>query len=91
MHRWAWPIQAVVLYVPRQPEHWPGWTADYRGKSGKHRGIERRLCPRVILATIAVTCGLLPVTLRNARQSTVAGVDQNKIARQAKVNYRGQK
>ena len=43
------------------------------------------------MARIAVTCGLLPVTLRNARQSTVAGVDKNKIARQAKVDYRGQK
>ena len=40
------------------------------------------------MARIAVTCGLLPVTLRNARQSTVAGVDKNKIARQSKVDYR---
>ena len=31
MHRWASPIQAVVLYVPRQPEHWRGGTADSRG------------------------------------------------------------
>ena len=87
MHRWASPIQAVVLYVPRQPEHWRGGTADSRGNK-QHQGIDRRLSPRGILARIAVTCGLLPVTLRNARQSTVAGVDKNKIARQSKVDYR---